>query len=240
MEEQIDKYLQGQLSAEERVAFEARCKAEPALTAALVDFVTAEHAARRYARQARFDALNGVYDELAAAGKTTVRTLNLRTYVMVAAAAVAVLAAVFVGYQQLQTPTPEGLYAEYVTPFPLSFQRGASTDTLNQLSEVYYQGDYEKAITLTQDLLTDSTAENRNKLYMCLGMSLLLKDQATEAVAAFQQVAPVSSFIENAQWYTALAYLKANDIESAKPLFEEMASSDHYKRQAAAEILENL
>lgn len=240
MEEQIDKYLQGQLSADERTAFEARCKAEPALAAALGDFVSAEHAARRYARQARFGELNAMYDELAASGKTKVRSMNLRTYMMVAAAAVVALAGVFLGYQQLKPTSPAGLYAAHVTPFPLSFQRGASTEDLNQLSEVYYQKDYEKAIILAENLLADSTVENKNKLYMCLGMSLLFNGQTTEAIAAFHQVDSVSSFIENAQWYTALAYLKAKDLAAAKPIFEQIASSDHYKRQVAVEILENL
>ena len=241
MEEQIDKYLQGQMSSMERAEFEARCKADAALSEALAGFATAEYAARRFARKARFDALTQAYEAMPQAEWVApARTMNLRAYALAAAAALALLVAVFLSYQQFSPQSPAELYAANVEPFPLSFQRGNSAASLQQLSQVYYQEKYPEAISLAQQLLADTAVQNKNKLSMCLGMSLLFDNQPAKAIDAFQQVETVSSFIENAQWYTALAHLKMENTDAATPLLTQIANSTHYKRKEAKAILEEL
>ncbi|MDP4290827.1 MAG: hypothetical protein Q8908_07075, partial [Bacteroidota bacterium] len=47
-------------------------------------------------------------------------------------------------------------------------------------------------------------------------------------------------FVENAQWYLALCYLKNNQVEAAKDLFVQISNSSNSHNQEATQILKRI
>lgn len=236
MEELIDKYLNGQMTADESAAFEKRCEAEPDFASSVRLHVKAEYVARTHARRSRFEAFNQEYDRLQGdkgSGSSSKR------YWIAAAAVIALLLSFFAIYQSTSPSAPQELYAAHVEPFPLSFRRDAKSSEWERLSLAYHQGDYPSAIAAAHVLLAD-TNQQQAKLWMCLGVSQLMNQQPEAAIRSLQQVASSSSFIENAQWYMALSYLKLGEGEKAQDILKSISNSQHYKKEAAEEILQRL
>ena len=94
-------------------------------------------------------------------------------------------------------------------------------------------GKYKEALALF------SKADHNMTVKFYSGISYLEVNELEDAEASFQAVIDNKDnlFIEQAEWYLALCYLKMNMNKDAKILFTEIANSDGFFNNKAQEIL---
>jgi len=174
------------------------------------------------------------------------RTSFRKYYSLVAVLLLLIITAIFLLLvRHAQAPKPETLYAQYFVPYDdLLIDRSA--DTLEQLPilyegiEAYREGNYTDA---EQKLLTYLDANpQKQSLYLYLGIACMEQYKLTQAVQYFDSAAQNPNLSQQAQWYTALSFLKGEQFERAKALLTEIANPNlnHYKQDAATQLLESL
>ncbi len=110
-----------------------------------------------------------------------------------------------------------------------------------QAMTLYEAGKYPAATHMLEELADADQYDYQPKVHLYLGMCYLLQDQSTYAVSAFEQVSPESIYIQQADWYTAMAYLKIKDKAQAQATLQRIvAFPAHYKHARAKEILGQL
>lgn len=250
----IDQYLTNRLSESERRKFEQRCLDDPAFAEEVKLHTQAEYASRSYAREQKKHELKALF-----AKETTESTpiRNMRMLRYVAAAAIVLLAIAGLYRYFSPPPTLPELYAAYSEPFETfsirrsSTENFSTTDRWEEAAILFNQKNYWGAIKAIEDVLEDSTFDSRPKAYLYLGLCSLYdsdnvdpsEDDSVEwlvdAVHYFEQVPPESSFIEKAQWYTALAWLKAGNRPKAIEALEVVNNYPNHYRQSKAEAVLN-
>lgn len=241
MIEQIDKYLKGELTEAERIAFEKQVEADSALAEELKAQVKAEYAIRTEAKAAQKAALKVAYARLEAeGGLTQIRPFYQRSGFLVAVAAAVVLlffAVRFLG--ESPQMSPDELFAAHMEPQPISFTRGSQDTALINLGNAYQQADYSQAITEAEKLLADSLHASSPKIWLSLAISQLMINQPQAALESLKEVDEGSAFREQKLWYEALALLKV-DLVMAKEKLLVISQSEHYMSQDAKQILDGI
>ncbi len=160
---------------------------------------------------------------------------NWRIY----AVSASVLLALAVGsilYTISQPSGSEQLFAEFFEPFPNIvplIRKLEQQDLLKQAMQAYELKNYQMAAEILQSLVA---AEHTNMTaYFYLGVTLLSIDDDTQvAINYFQQVITEGNnkFVDYAQWYLALGYLKHNEPARAKQILEKLRteSTDYAAR----------
>lgn len=252
--ELIDRYLHGQLTEDERQAFEARCRDDAAFADEVRRQVAAEYTAREMGREARRAEFNALYDELAPPAPGRIRRLWTRGAI---ATAVAAGLALLVLFAWPDSPSAQDLYVTYQGDAPVaSFYKGEAEagttyQRFAQALAAYNQGQYLAAMPILEALLADSTFERPNTAHFFLGLSYLYAhDEAladgqqpdvTYLSAAIQELGLVeagSGFAQQAQWQLALAYLRADRPADARATLREIVAQEgHYRQQQATDLL---
>ncbi len=152
-------------------------------------------------------------------------------------------------YNSFGNDDPKNLYAEYFEPYrnivhPV--ERGENDGSIETKAfQAYENGDFYKAINLFNSV--ESLEEDDNYIDFYKGISYLALNKNKEAI---EILLPIATEIEKgdydlsqkANWYLALAYLNANEIEKAKSQLY-MISHDNaftFKKEEASDILEKL
>jgi hypothetical protein len=69
----------------------------------------------------------------------------------------------------------------------------------------------------------------------------LMQDENQKAITHFDAINPESSFVQDAEWFRALAFLKMENLAEAKKAFQKIVNQPrHYKHAEALEILDNM
>lgn len=154
---------------------------------------------------------------------------NWRKY----AAAASVLLALAVGsilYTISQPSGSEQLFAEFFEPFPNIvplIRKLEQQDLLKQAMQAYELKNYQMAAEILQSLVA---AEHTNMTaHFYLGVTLLSLDDDTQvAINYFQQVIVEGNnkFVDYAQWYLALGYLKQDEPARTKRILEKLMTDN--------------
>lgn len=103
--------------------------------------------------------------------------------------------------------------------------------------EAYDNKAYPKAITLLQKCLeTKPSGTYQNQLALYLGLSYLASNKTQKAIAQFQNVISKKEANQRvAEWYLALTFLQAEQIEEAKIILGELknAETNPYQKKAS-------
>ena len=243
----IDRYLRGALSEAERLAFEARCRQEPAFAEAVRAHSLAEYAVRLEAQATRRARLQAEWE---AAPPARVRRLRPVAWVSAAAAVILLLL--------LLWPRPEPglrtLYAAYPISESFSHVRGESPSpedaAWTAAGDAYATGDYAQALQALEAGLADSTLSDRGKAQFFRGLCYLQlpaghplpeADRLDQVEAALAAVPEASSYYEPALWYRALARLRAEDAPGARDALQRiLAYPSHYRQAAAQDLLDQM
>jgi tetratricopeptide (TPR) repeat protein len=251
--ELIDKYLGGELKPEEKAAFEKRLATESALSeqVALHRQIKASFKssgrASLLAMLEEEDARMPAYQEFAQApDKPEARTIAFdnrsRQMYYWAAAVILLLLAPFIFIIRNNT-SPQRMADRYI---PYENQQGpANSDTAdlsNKAMKHYEEENYALALPIFEKLLgTQTAAEAEVQFYK--GNSHLALNHAQEAIACFEAVLnmPANKYTEEAQWYLALSYIKAEDKAKARELLNTIKDTeDHPFHKDATELLKKL
>ncbi|MEZ5039760.1 MAG: hypothetical protein R2828_07710 [Saprospiraceae bacterium] len=248
--DQIDKYIQNQLSQEERQAFEAALAEDPAL-AEEVRILT------------DFDTALGADDVLLLEGKIArikqskrqetpkPKAQNpWRTRLGVAAAILALIAMYFLMRPSGTTVpnSPAAIYAYTETQgwsaypdevFPEATDRGNNPgepigleETINQ---TYRKGEYENTLLKLAEWQTQGPGRSNKYHYYCGIMQMQLA-QYEAAKASFSAV-EIGNYHDNARWNLAMAHLLSGDLESARQVLAQLLE-ENKKASSAKEVMQ--
>lgn len=234
MNQKIIKYLNGQMSPDEREAFSQRMDADEDLTDELMSLLARE--SFKQGMKKEFDAAER---EHASPGKKILFSK---------VAQIAAMAIVFIGLSVVFTyffKKPSHLIvADYMNyPVPGNHRNGSSDESqpLAKAFESFRNQDFEEAaglFTLAADVpgLTDES-----HLYAGISLLWLQKDVQTKlAVHYFQQVLSAKNDRNDAaQWFLAIGQYELGKKDEARLLFTDIvANPHHFRHEQAAEILE--
>lgn len=242
----IERYLLHAMTPDEQQQFQTRLAAEPALVAELAFYEALwlhrdRQAKARWATKGKHLLNTGEQPQtgLSVAHASVFQRIGSSPYRWAVAATFALLV-VAAGIWITRDPY-QALYSAYYERLPSSGQLSASeteTDakTWQRAFELYAAKQYDQALVEVQPL-----PRNANT-YLFTGACLLEQNHTQEAIRAFQQVDQAAlSRYNRAQFYIALAYLRAHDTENAREQLNKVANDrDNQYKGKAGELLEKM
>jgi tetratricopeptide (TPR) repeat protein len=252
--ELIDKYLGGELKPEEKASFEKRLATEPALSeqVALHRQITASFKssgrASMLAMLAEEDAKMPAYHQVEVAeekpeAKVIAFDNRSRQMYYWAAAVVLLLLVPFIFIIRNNTSS-DRIADKYFQPYEYQggTANGDTADLSTKAMQYYTRNEHASAVTLLDKLLGNNTAAEA-EVQFYKGNSHLALNHATEAIASFEAVLamPANQYTEEAQWYLALSYIKAEEKAKAKELLNTIVDTqNHPFHKDATELLKKL
>lgn len=245
--EKIEKYVNGDMTGKEKVEFEASLSADLELQQLTRSYETSLEAIRMTANDRLKESLNEYENTLSHKG----RQIKTRYwYAAAAALALLVLSASSIFLFDLipaDQKTLAQLYEEHIE-IPNSStitKRGQlAEETVHLYNEAithYQNRNYGLAIPILGALLEDPDFTRRSAAAFYLGLCHLYTDDTSSAIEYLSKVSEQSSFLQQAVWYTGLAYLKADDRDNAKATFLHISQlQNHYRKKEVTQILEEL
>lgn len=239
-EDDIDRYLEHKMSAQEHKAFEERIKSDPALRkeVALQQDITAGinlfggEALKKKLQSADREETDLPSDSEAKNN----RGRPMYTWIGIAASLSALFLVAILLFDR--GTDPQELYATYYEPYPnvvnpAQRSEGAATDAAGQAMYFYEQGEFEKAIQLfTQE---PSLSDQAYRFY--LGVSYLGSKNAQQAISILTPLSEDAQFAfhEPVLWYLGLAQLQTSKPELARETLQKViAIGGDYKAEAQA------
>lgn len=251
--ELLKRYTLGKMPEGERAAFESRMASDAAFAeevagwAAIYKGIQAEgdhrlslelEALGRQLMQSEAPSLSASPVNL-----SPKRRPAIPRWVYAAAAAVLLLVVAWPVYHNLQSVKPayadnKALFEKHFRALPAPAVRDAQPITWR---DAYQNKQYNAAIAELEKLLTDPNYTNRSEANLYLGLSHLAAGEGKEALAAFDQVSSDSFDYDEAQWYSALAWIIIDDVVHARPVLERIAATgSHPHHKEAEEILKEM
>jgi len=249
--ELIDRYLQGDLDAQERQQFQTQMQADEELRQTVEDTRMAQSLVEHYGLRNEIKAIRTAMrqeedsplpeEPVAPLGEEPqpltqkvdedVKAVPMYQWAGRIAAGLTLL---IVGFLTIQfaTVSPERLYEERITsesPYLGLSNRSMEDreDTLADQVRVEYQfGNYEEVIRLYGELENPTFAETFRA-----GYAYLQQEKTEQAIDFFQQVMQdEDAFMikDKAEYYLALAYLQDGQIETAVNMLEKIHESDDH------------
>ena len=262
----ISAYLAGALTEEERKSVEDRCEKDAEFADIFRLQTQAEYVVYANARDKKREELNQMFDLMQRHGEISKGNNNIRWIVGVVIAATAAILLLFF-WPDAAPDTPSDLYSEYIvqnTP-ELSFKRiiKPREDTLNEsmsiqtwenAAQAFNEQDYSLSQQLISEVLEDTAFVQRETAQYFLGLSYLFSvdpekeeititdhQQLQQAINSLEKVDPAHLYKESAIWYTALAYLKLEDLAAAKEQLNRVLEfNSHYRESEARDLLNRL
>lgn len=232
----IDKKIEGTLTSEELRRFKRKLAEDADFAEAYELQHTAIASLRLHQHRKRKEEVRALYESVK---EKRGKHRQLRWYAL--AAAVVLVAVSGLAYSLMhRSSSPEDLFAQYYTPYPVISTRNATarTDSTQAIMK-YAQEDYPAAIPLLEKL---SEQAERVQWQLLLGNAYLKTNQTKPAIATFQQVAdyPDTVVQQYGRWYLALALLKNNQPEVAQNQLETIAQQPGLYQTQAQTLLDAL
>lgn len=240
----IKQYLNEQLPETDRLAFEQQMKTDPEFAEEVATWAAIYQGIQEHGDEVLNTELTHLGKNLLKqqSDSTTMRAKvnqeQLKSRAMVprwvyAAAALLLLLVIALPlYQKLNDPA--NTYASAETLYSENFQMpnapAVRDATLSSWRQAYENKQFPEAIAELEKLLSNPAYPRKAEAQLFIGLSHLGAGDAQNAIETFQNVSPDSFEWEDAQWYTAMAYLKLNDTEKAKSILQALSV------QASAEL----
>ncbi len=143
-----------------------------------------------------------------------------------------------------RTIEPDTLFEMYYEPYDglMNVRSGNSqvADLLVSAMQKYETGEFESALLLFETVLANDRNNITSRFYS--GISYMETDRFSVAESSFTGVIDHKDnlFIEHAEWYLGLCYLKTGKIDEAEELLTAIAETDGYYSRQARRISRNL
>lgn len=244
------KYIDGLASEEEILQIKEQLKQSPAFRKEFMRLQAMKAMLKADERMEQKKELNALFDRVVqpkldkeAPPKRT-KVISLKQIGLLAAAAIALLlvATVFLTPSQL---SGNELYAAYYEPYPVSIERGEAVEggedeLLQRAIEQYSLKNYPTAEKYLQQIITAKyKLIQPNKINMLLGNVMLIQGNTEAAIDHFKQILTTApnQYTQDAKWFLAMAYLKANQEELALQQLTEIANTMNIYQVEAQKVL---
>lgn len=235
--DEILKYLDGEMSPDQRSEFEDRLKSDSEMKK-MYDLLKLIYKTIDIDNEKDLsEKVNNAYEK-----HIRIRRLKVYLYTVSAAAVVALLVVFYFSYFNQAVSTQE-LFSQNYQPYKIENTiRGKISEKgqFEKAIEQYESGDYKDALNTLSSLSGDST--DQRIVSFISGQIYLATGDCKEAITSFNICLADSkcSLSEHAQWYLALSYLKCDQIENAKKEFNIVIESSEYYREKSEAILSSL
>lgn len=236
--EMISRYLEGELSGEELLAFEAAMKNDPALAEEvhLYQSINEEmqaHTQDLKEEQALKHKLHQLNKEHFRTEVPKVRKMNRWWLAAVAAVAAAIVLFILRPFSGTSFNN-EKVFAAYmkeVEPLP-GVVRGNEKDALlEKATDLYNRKQYKEALPLLREMSTVKPGDTQVKL--AAGICLLQTGQYDAANAVFNEIAGGDTiYKEEAIWYKALTALITNKTDECYTLLQSLSAGSSNAEKA--------
>ncbi len=246
---ELKKYLEEQLSNEEKNKLEQTYSDNPFLDEAL-DGLTEWKENKTISfdnlQQELDDKIDKVRNEQTTivTKKKSILRMPIFRVIAVAAAIVGILF-FSVNFLFEKRKHSEKIYASYfkVLTHPDGVVRSdeASNDNnyTSQAIQYYEQENYKKAIEYYNKALEQNPNNEKNILF--LGVSYLANFQPEKAIEVLKDATTTdNNYLDDRNWYLAMAYLKIKDLDNARVYFKKLSNTKSYYTENAKEIIESL
>ena len=260
----IEKYLANELSGQEKTAFEEKAKtdkdfAEEVIAHTLTQKEIEAAAMAELKARVKTNLTGARRADIISMRQTRMRWFSVAAVILILIACIPLIP----GIMGPSTWTSDQIYTENFeipgdlrntgsvrsvedgTRSPEEIHRDKMNVVWDEAVELINQKDYQGAIDQYEVLLQDSItmAKAGSTIRFQTGVVWLLNENPEKAIEYFHAVRPNTQFGPSAKWYTGMAYLKLDNREAAKTIFEEVAVDENQRasnREKAAEILERL
>ncbi len=242
-----DRYLDGELKDQERKWYEDELLSNPDL----VKDLELHRDVNQAIRETDVIRLRNQLDKIHATvepeyQESITRKVVQNKYVRIAAASVVVIVALglFLNYILSRPADGTELFQRYYeTPvLSVTVRSNAELDNLFHDAIIHYNnGEFTDALSLFEQVIEK---DNSNmKAHLATGISHIEINQTKEAEESFETVIQHKDnlYVDRAEWFLALCYLKLNDLDNARQQFDTIAKNDlSYKQNEAKRILKKL
>src|SRR5574343_128101 len=220
--ETLIRYMDGSLSPQETAAVEASIQQNKAMADELGQLQNARLAVRRLGLQQQIAAVHTEMMPQLQQQKSAL-VFSITKIMMRVAAAVLFLVIGTAAYQYM-TVSPGSLFSEQFKGYKVAITRDGAAS--NKVEEAYRAADYAGVLKQFQSI---AQPEVKDQFYA--GMASMELQYYPGAIQFFKDVleknlsAAISVFEDDAEYYLALGYLKANELDKALPLFQKIQSN---------------
>lgn len=160
---------------------------------------------------------------------------TLKTWSFSIGIAVLIVLSGYILFRTLGMPTGEKLYFNYYEPYQASTQiRQSGSPVISEGISAYEKRNYKLALAIFEQP-NPEVDFNLKRFYV--GLSQLGDNRPEKAIPVLKLVSPEAIFYPETNWYTAMAYLKLNKLESAKNHLEISAANPNPYTDKASELL---
>ena len=240
-----DKYLHGDMSAEEQADFERRLKEDPELTEFLdiqkeIDEVILDREALDFAAT-----LDEAYDAYKTKKQPVKRLRPVYRWTGIAAALLVFLGiGMLLRQQTADLPVSQLIVKKYYRPYevPVNYRSAEGTvdATFRQAVEKYNNKEYSEAIRLFEQVLKeDNTRMDAN---LMSGLSNFETKHYKQADSSFRRIIKHRDnlYVQQAQWYLGFCFLMTHQDEKAIQLYRKIVEEQGYYSKKAEKILKKL
>ena len=246
-DEDLDRYLLGEMDESEKRAFDDKLTTDTALADAVVlhqDTIAGIRLDSSLTLKKHLQEVEASLAGEASSPATEKKKSTQRPLVTWLALAASLLSVMLLGYLFLPGTSPEDMYAAYYEPYPNLInpaQRSAEIreeTVLEQAMRAYDSQQYMQALALFEQ--GDAVSNPGYTFYY--GVSYLGGNQPERAIPLLERVAdqPDSLFYHPAKWYLALAHLKTKNTTAALPYLKQLSAAEGDYVREAQELLEEL
>lgn len=240
--DKIDRYLLGEISEVENDEMEKQLE-DKDFKADYDDYKLLIEGVKYSGRKDMLRKLQAIEEESRRReeGRSSGRGIN--RYIAGIAASVALIAAIFMGYQQFGQDTPAQIAAQYFEPYPAvvgGATRSVEEDktALERAMQLFESENYNESLVLLQTIETGEYREVREfyiaHAYHCMG-------NPAESLERYQALIESEGlFREQAEWYLALAYLQTGDKAEATKWLGKIKNSDSEYADKADKVLNSM
>lgn len=246
--EEIDQYLNNELSDEKLASFEAELAANPDLENELnlvAEIDTAIGEADIMDLRAKLGTISKEINGEEKQKRSFATRINTSRVAIATIAASLVLILSIAGLLSKNSPSSDAeLYSQYYQPYETTgiFRSGdALIDSkLTKALHQFNDQDYQAAIGLFDQVLEIDPNNPVSNFYS--GIAYQQTGQTEKALISYQNVIKDRDnlFIEQAQWYIGLCYLQDENRKKAYRQFTKIANSDSFYQEKASAILRKI
>ena len=239
--EKIDLYILHKMDKKTRQNFESEMAADPVLKQEVQLQKEAFELLDVLGDQKMRSKLDQIHDKVIGDSKTG---FNKRRLALLLFLGLIVLLGFIYYFFLAEAPakTLPQYYAQYYEAYPISFANRSEELTLDlqQVNALYKNQQYQKALPLIENLLTQNAD---TKLQMAAGISALQTGSYEKALNYFNDLINRKDplYQNQATWYAAMTALKSDNSILAKQYLQSLVDSENsFKKQESQEILKKI
>lgn len=155
------------------------------------------------------------------------------------AASIVLLLSIFTVINFIIPPSNNALYDKFYTKYDACVVTRSGDNTTDEITiaiQLYDKGKYSEALEKFNKIIKQ---DNKNTAaHFFAGVSYMEIKAYDKAIQSLNTVIAQNdtAFLEHAEWYLALCYLKSNHANQAKTLIKQIASSESYYRAMATDL----